>query len=403
MQINTSRSLRCLLEEVVEWQKLGISVQIHSLLKTYIADAQAKQLSNQMANSIAEANLNWARQGIQVTQGGTVTTEPIYVVNQTQSLNNRLSRELTNTVDQAGNDPALAATYPQGSLNICGNTRFDTAVSIQDTENRQVENSYTDASNYTSCSISGNAAGPLQTDASMDTYFDNPTASDIYDSAGGAKTGLGSFYTMFKMTEEPQNSPIGAQSAVEAVAYNRLYTAQNNFEHPIDINKTETCSGNEADPNCVGAFRVDTSPAVVNAALLTRLAGQGDQQIQDNSALDTVPSKEAQYESQRISQNGIYGYDPTELGNSQNAVNSLIQELYNAISVGYFGIDSNPDLNGGGTPTTDWAQGTMLMIYDEMKFSDQATIKQPDKSLQVDVPNSANSDQTSGPPVPVYF
>ena len=43
-EVNTSGSLRCLLQEMVEWQKLGLSLQIHQLLKQYIADAQAKQL-----------------------------------------------------------------------------------------------------------------------------------------------------------------------------------------------------------------------------------------------------------------------------------------------------------------------------------------------------------------------
>jgi hypothetical protein len=41
-------------------------------------------------------------------------------------------------------------------------------------------------------------------------------------------------------------------------------------------------------------------------------------------------------------------------------VNNLVQEFYDAIQYGYFGINLD---------TTKWAQGTMLMIYDEMKFS----------------------------------
>ena len=58
-------------------------------------------------------------------------------------------------------------------------------------------------------------------------------------------------------------------------------------------------------------------------------------------------------------QTGLAGAPVVGLETAGTAVNSLVQEFYDTIDIGYFGIQQQ---------TTQWAQATMLMIYDEMKF-----------------------------------
>ena len=58
-------------------------------------------------------------------------------------------------------------------------------------------------------------------------------------------------------------------------------------------------------------------------------------------------------------QTGLAGAPVVPLETAGTAVNSLVQEFYDTIDIGYFGLQAE---------TKEWAQGTMLMIYDEMKF-----------------------------------
>jgi hypothetical protein len=62
-----------------------------------------------------------------------------------------------------------------------------------------------------------------------------------------------------------------------------------------------------------------------------------------------------------------------------------VHEFFNVIEIGYFGIQEN---------TIDWAQGTMLMIYDEMKFDN--------KKPNVVVSTQTAPDTTEGDPVEEY-
>jgi len=75
--INNSTSLNCLLQENIEWQKLQINMQMHSMVKEYFTDAQTYALSQQLLSTLAAATIEWSNKGLEQTtyvDGVAVTT-----------------------------------------------------------------------------------------------------------------------------------------------------------------------------------------------------------------------------------------------------------------------------------------------------------------------------------------
>ncbi len=80
--INNSKSLNCLLQEMVEWEKLQINMQMHSMVKEYFTDAQTYMLSQQLLGTLAAATIEWSnKELVQVSYVDGVRVEdkgPIY-------------------------------------------------------------------------------------------------------------------------------------------------------------------------------------------------------------------------------------------------------------------------------------------------------------------------------------
>lgn len=360
VKINASGSTRCLLQEIVEWQKLGLSIQIHSLLKTYIADAQTKQLNNQLLNQIAAANLNWAKAGNQVINNGISSSEPVYNTNRSSSEYNVKGRQLDHILDQASADPASG--NPVGSLGICEPWRLDTAANLARNSRAEVEDpSNTLDAEGTSCNLSGVIA--VNDYSKFSESYNDPSSTQ-----GGATTFL-------SVLNNPGNSPLGASTAADFAAAGRLQRQQESTRLEAansGYKPTKECSGDPTDPYCLDQQNsIAITPSAQNERNVGDVAQQGNQQVQSGNTLDATAGSTTETQSTELNTNsGLLGYDETGLATSQTVVNKLAKEFYDTIQWGYFGIDSNPRLTGGATPTTEWAQATMLMIYDEMKFSD---------------------------------
>lgn len=358
VQINSSGSVRCLLQEIVEWQKLGLSIQIHSLLKTYIADAQTKQLNNQLMNKVAGANLAHAKAGNQTSVNGIISSEPLYNTNPSQSLYNIKKRQLDHITDQAAAAPSSGS--PVGSLGL-GPWRLDTTADMVRNSRSQVEDpSYLLDSQPTRYRLDGYLAP-------NDYGKFSESINDPANSQGGMATFL-------KMLSNPGNSPLGASTAADAAVNGRLKRQEettNRERLGTGYLPTKVCKGDASDPYCLDTESTAITPAGQNQLNIGQVAQQGNQQIQDGNTLDGTAGSTTELQSTEINtKSGLLGYDETDLARSQTSVNQLVKEFYDTIQYGYFGIDSNPKLANGGTPTTEWAQATMLMIYDEMKFDD---------------------------------
>jgi uncharacterized protein YggL (DUF469 family) len=353
VQVNYSHSLRCLLMDIAEYQKLGISVQIHHLLKQYIADAQTKQLNNQLMNQVAAANLDWAKAGNEVNNNGVLSNEAVYNTNLSQSRYNKNSRQLEHITDQATADPASG--NPVGSLGICEPWRLDTAANMVRNSRPGVE----DPLNYTQDA----------TKCKLDAAINPNDYSKFSDNFNDPSSIRGGPVTFDASIQNPANTPLGSATLAGQTARGRI-ERQKEITDAENANTgftpTKECSGLATDPYCLDQQNSTAiSPAGQNQRVVTDEAQQGRDQVRDGNTLDAHGGPEAELQSTELNTNsGLYGYDATPLQTSQTAVNKLVQEFYDSIEYGYFGVNRN---------TTNWAQATMLMIYDEMKFDDVST------------------------------
>lgn len=354
VQINTSQSLRCLLVEVVEWQKLGLSVQIHSLLKTYISDAQQAQLTKQLKNRVTAANLEFAKAGNQVSNAGVQSTAPVFVTNYNQNIRNVNGRQLDAISDQAAADPASG--NPQGSLGICQPWRIDTAASVVKNNRIKVEDPFSYTDQATGCSLTTGGVGQVfanETDfANFTNNFEDPSSIN------------GSLFTFEHMLSNPQDTPLGAAMLVDQAASGRIGSQEQSTKAEAANSgflPTKVCSGNPEDPHCLDDQNSQAvNPGGQNESNITNLTTQMNNEI-TSASIDSQTATSSQRAPTDINTNtGLAGADTLPLETSTTAINELIREFYDTIQYGYFGIHQN---------TTEWAQGTMLMIYDEMKFS----------------------------------
>lgn len=346
--VNSSASLRCLLQEIVEWQKLGLSIQIHAMLKTYIADAQTKQLNNQLMNRISAAALNHAKAGNSVTNNGVVTSEAIYVTNLNQSIYNINARQLDHFTAQAAADPS--APGPVGSLGVCDPWRLDVAANTALNNQAITQDRFSIDDANSTCNLPGGGAN-------YSTFSES-----FNDPAGVGGGGMPMWLTTLNC---PGCSPLGTLTAADSQAQGRILRQEqvtrdklaNSGSRPI----TE-CSGLPEDPYCLDQqFATDVTPAYQTSAKTTFAAATGDNQVAGGNSLDGTAASSSEVQSTALNQSpgGMFGFDETSLALSQTAVTRLVAEFYDTIEWGYYATRER---------TQDWAQATMLMIYDEMKF-----------------------------------
>ena len=360
VQINYSHSLRCLLMEQVEWQKLALSVQIHGLLKNYIADAQTTQLTKQLKNRIAATNLTFAKAGNQVSNGGVQSTAPVFVTGYNQNLFNVNGRQLDQIADQAATDPLSPG--PQGSLGVCQPWRIDTAANMVRNARTSVEDPYKYTDTATKCKLS--------TAVDPDAPFANEGGFTNFSNNFNDPSSLnGGMYTFINLVQHPQNTPIGAQTILDVAASSRIaQQIQSTKSEAANSGflPTKQCSGDSADPHCLDdQYSIAINPGGQNASNISDLTNKQNDEIISN-ALDAQGAGGVATSSTDINTNtGLLGANTLPLETSPTAINQLVQEFYDAIQIGYFGIHQD---------TAEWAQATMLSIYDEMKFNPDLTV-----------------------------
>jgi hypothetical protein len=340
--------------EIVEWQKLSISVQIHGLLKNYIADAQTAQLTKQLKNRVSAANYNFAKGGNIVDNNGVITSAPIFVTNYNQNLYNVNGRQVDNLADQAAGDPG--APPPQGSLGVCQPWRIDVAADMVRNNRTKSEDPYGYTDSVTKCSLTDPNTGSFANEGDVSAFFTN--FNDPSTREGGAMAYMDMLYN-------PQNSPLGAGTQLDAIADDRVAKQTESTKAEASNSgfiPTKRCSGDPADPRCLDdQYSLAVNPGGQNEGNITNLTAQMNNEI-TAPGLDSQSATSSQLSPTDINTNtGLMGADTLPLETSGTAVNELIQEFYDAIDIGYFGIRGN---------TTQWAQATMLSIYDEMKFND---------------------------------
>lgn len=375
IQVNASHSLRCLLEDILEFEKLGVSIQLHKLLKDYIADAQTKQLTNQLRNKVAAANLDWSRSGNVVNDGGITSSAPVFSTNPAASQFNVSNRQLSHITDQAAADPM--AGNPVGSLGIAAPWRLDTTASMVNNMRGLVNDPFDWTQSITGQQLT-TGANPLFADEYDWTKF-NQSFNDPSTLKGG-------MLTFLETALVPSNNPIGASQLADMAARGRI---EREIESTI---QRQTSSGfvpatsfaqNPADPyNLAMQFGIDTNPAGQNQQVVTDMSRQGDEQVRDGIALDAIGAPSAMTQSTALNTTGgVLNYDTTPLATSTTEVNLLVKEIYDIIWYGYIGVSYD---------TAQFAQATTMTIYDNMVFNDQLpSVVVPD---QIPQSNSVGTD-----------
>ncbi len=354
VQVNYSHSLRCLLEEMVEWQKLGLSIQINQMLKTYISDAQTAQLQGQLANKISAANINYVNNGNIVNNNGAITSTALYNTNATQNIYNVKERQLAHALDQAAADPT--AGNPVGSWDIYSDWRLPTAANMASNARDDVEDPF----NFTT-SVTQSTMGSYLAPGTSGQFFEDFNSTSIL----AGKDGITTFSAMLNNSA---NSPLGAMTLADQVAQSRL--ANQEKAKLLDMNTTGFSSASKCSerPDDIYCLEQQNSTAVTPAGEVQRSAGDsagnGMQQVRTAKTLDGGAGSPAEAQTSQIAQGGLNNYDTTGLQTSQTAVTKLVKEFYDVINFGYFGVHQD---------SREWAQATMLMIYDEMKFDPDST------------------------------
>jgi len=378
VQVNTSNSLRCLLKEVVSWQKLGMSIQLHQMLKQYIADAQTAQLNKQLMNQMSAANFNFAKSGNVVNNNGSISTQATYNINISQNRYNAKERQIEHITDQAAADPA--AGNPVGSLGVCEPWRLDKAAQlVQDTRDLS-DDPFNHTVAETECQLAG--ANPMfASENDWNSYQDN------FNDPASINGGLA---TYFDTIVNPCDTPLGCGRILDSAASARA-TYQDEITNQKSANTsfvptTAYDTTDPADPHSLDAqYGEDIQPAGTNNTITTGLVDKQYNQTQDSTQLDSQASKESQTAPTDITTNtGLAGANTLPLSTSPTAINDLVQEFYDVIQYGYYGLDDGQAGSLNTPNVTDWAEGTMLSIYDQMMFKQT--------SPNTDVPDDAGQN-----------
>ncbi len=352
--VNKSQSLRCLLNNINEFQKLGITIQIHSMLKELISDAQTKQLTNQLRSKIADGINNWSKAGNQVNNNGIITAAPVYSVNPSQEGYDVTSREIEALTDQAG--ATLSSGNPAGSLGISTNWNLWAASNVAKNNRSSTEDPANYVQSLTQSTLSDPTSGVFAVESDWDKFQFN--LNDPANTQGGLAT-------LYNIAMNDAHSPLGTAELLDSAARGQVERAKANAEFAaISGGKKPTfeCSGDPGDPYCLSRLGTNISPAYQNEAAVTDMTREGNKIVAEGITPDGIGGTSAVNQSTELNtQSGALGYDSTPLATQGTAVNRLIEEVYDAMYYAYF---------GNKTDTTDWSAGVMLTIYDEIKFNE---------------------------------
>jgi hypothetical protein len=352
--VNTSRSLRCLLQELVEWKKLDLSIQIHMLLKQYISDAQTRMLANQFENQLAAANLAAAREGYVTTESGIEVRSPILVTNYNDYLYGRTKNEVLDLEARIlanESDPIGSLGYPERYKKMLASqvARQTTDLTYKPLEEQPIR-SYS--------GITDPVTGILPNDAALDEWYRDPNTP----------LGPGSFLSMNYMLQNPQATGIGALTQVIDFAAQRALTEAENFKRRVMqgegvLDTTRNVVTDPAiNPFGISDYEMSVTPAEQNRMVITAPYRNTLAQLARTDSADQAPTGASQSAGYRSNIDGAITFDTFNLATTTNAAHDIVKELYDTMWFGYF--DLHPY-------TAEWAQATMLAIYDTLKFNDQ--------------------------------
>jgi hypothetical protein len=357
VQVNNSTSLSCLLQELVEQNKLALNLQIHSMLRDYIESAQAASLAQRTSGIIAKANIEIAEQGLSRTikdnQGNVISQENFSLIGgqpdqYANSLAESRSRLLSGRITAAKDAP--------DSLQVCAPAKYDAARAILQAGHQESVDPLDALSEQVSCTLtdpSDPGNGLFANESDYNTY--------LKDMNSGQQDGLKIWESFM---ENDQNTGPGALLALKTAQTRQIADIK-------DQTKTDYIAGGgflpdkQCDPNdkyCDVRYMKNTTPGKVIADRISEYAGKQDKQFDTaKTEGDLTAANKTGAQSTEIFDKGLTEVDTQDFVPDQD-INKLIGDFFNSIQNGYFDIQSG---------TVDWATGAMLKIYDRSMLNQE--------------------------------
>lgn len=364
IEVNSSVSLSCLLQEVVEWQKLSLFLNIHSLLLEYISNAQETQLAGKLSSAVSAAYIAQARQG--ETREVLDTTTGITTIS---------------TLSIAGEQPdQYSLMYGKARANLIGERIMGDPTSpagftgtADPFKQFVAEGTANDALNYTEDGLDTmqlltqhtltNPLSPMDAPIANENDFDAKIIQDCSLSVGGCLTAL-------SFLNNSANSPQKALGQMRALQARQVEDVKGQVDAEyvagggIYPDKDRAVANIKADPTGDIRFAKNVTPSVVQEKALVDSTSLGTKMTMEMTGANSQPPDTLENQSTDLATAGLSAYDVTPMQKYDPQVDALVGSLYDTISWGYF------DNQYG---TRHWAQAAMLSIYDQMQFSNDLT------------------------------
>ena len=350
VQINTGSSVRCLLQELIEWKKLEVNMTIHALVKEYFSDSASFILSKRLANANTAAHIESANSGLEQKIGEDGVGNDIFVTGSTYVADRQTQKLLlaNNEVDgllgEIENDGSIVEIAdPQVCEPFRTPVRNNVELStISDTTDMQ------DAiSVYTACELDR----VVTNEDEILNFYDNMTTSDLTVPPWQA---LVASNLQNAVTYTSQFIRRARDAVSEVFADEEAYISEAGGNIP---------TRSPADDDPYARKRIVNEPGFMHRDFTANASFSGNRAIdatdeQGEEVTDAAAS--LQYDT-ASTLGGLRDYDtaPLTLINQYPDLREGYDALDGVIDVAYFGIDQR---------TRDWARNAVLNIWDDVQF-----------------------------------
>lgn len=343
VQVNDSKSISCLLQELVEWRKLDLNLTVHKMMKDFIADAQAFLMSKQMQTFIVGGLIDWSRSGIEqkLTPSDTIYTSAYTADREQQTLNRNTSLRL-GLLAQIGNSSAGGSDQGFVPLDIYDPYRSEV--------NRQVQ---------------GNTLNKQTRDLEMLPVYLKNTLDDVFTTAGSEveDTLAGDFKKKgwagyANLMFEPANNPIGVSDiAISGLTSQVAQSEQDQYAMMSDgqgfIDSTTPVDTDDE----YGRIRRVETPAYMNQRTVSRTveeSGFGALTQADETA-ERVGDNAQELQTSLVDTMSLRDYDTLDLTMKSPDFNVIYDQFSALITGSYYDTTSD---------TRFWTHNTLTSITD---------------------------------------
>ena len=334
--INQSHSLRCLLQELVEWEKLDLNIQLHTMVKEHFSNAQTYMLNQQLLNTLAAATIAGAQHFQQHTilPGGTpeLANSTVYVANLKQNIDNIEQREIEGlTKEISGGGTVGDGTVADLGLPL--GTRDYIAEQVK--RNLQTKTDFEELQKIFSVCDQKNPEN-------------DPNNPDEYK----------------PMVNRSVCTPVVASSILENYGGEKLEQAKENQKLQLSMSggylSKENCGD---DPYC-RTPTVETPGDILGKNLYNSLS-TGIRAMEESDTAGEGTSADAQELTLNIMKKGLGDIDVSALANNQQTLAELFNE-FEYVLLDYYGIDEG---------TTNWSRNALVNIWDDIMYAGGSATK----------------------------